>query len=81
MADDPKQLGGWVPLVYGVAQVSLLGLVVWAPLTLSAFATYVLAGREDDRLLRALLLLVVATVLAGAFILFLQSFIGNWFLD
>ncbi len=81
MADDPNQLGGMVPIFYWAAVLSQIGLIIWAPLALVSYATYGLRGREDNRWIRVLMLLLVAAVTIGVLLSLIWSRIGYWFLD
>ncbi|HNO78763.1 MAG TPA: hypothetical protein PKN33_11945 [Phycisphaerae bacterium] len=81
MADDPKQLGGLVPVAYVAAYLSLGGLLLGAPIYAAALLIYGVWGRENDRSIRVALLVIVAAIETALVVILLQSSIGQWFLD
>lgn len=81
MADDPKQLGGAVPVVYVAAYLSLGGLLMGAPIYVASLLIYGVWGRENDRLIRIALLVIIAVVETVLVVILLQSRIGEWFFD
>ena len=81
MADDPKQLGGLVPVAYVAAYLSLGGLLLGAPIYAAALLIYGVWGRENDRSIRVALLVIVAAIETVLVVSLLQSHIGQWLLD